>query len=101
MSGEVKWERHHRRRLAFPIPTRSSCLRQGCYNSALDAGKAEYDEKQKIFSPQNWLKAMDSLLKLKAVRMAMSFIASIPGGADMRNALVLPADRFGLRWVAE
>jgi hypothetical protein len=77
-------------------------LAAGCYNSALDAGKAEYDEKQKIFSPQNWLKAMDSLLKLKAsVRMSMSFIASIPGGTDMRKALALPADRFSLRWVAE
>jgi hypothetical protein len=73
-----------------------------CYNSALDAGMAEYQEKGKIFSPQNWLKAKDSLLKLQAsVRMSMGFINAMPGGAELRKSLVLPADRFGLRWVAD
>jgi hypothetical protein len=73
-----------------------------CYNSALDAGMAEYQEKGKIFSPQNWLKAKDSLLKLSAsVNMFMGFMASMPGGPEMKKALILPASRFGLRWVAD
>lgn len=73
-----------------------------CYNSALEAGMAEYQEKGKIFSPQNWLKAKDSLLKLQAsVRMSMSFIASMAGGPQLKQALILPPDRFGLRWVAD
>ena len=73
-----------------------------CYNSALDAGMAEYVEKGKIFSPQNWLKAKDSLLKLSAsVNMFMSFMPSMPGGKELKKALVLPASRFSLRWQAE
>ncbi len=73
-----------------------------CYNSALDAGMAEYQEKGRIFSPQNWLKAKDSLLKLSAsVNMFMGFMAAMPGGPQMRQGLVLPANRFGLRWVAD
>jgi hypothetical protein len=64
-----------------------------CYNSALDAGMAEYHEKGKIFSPQNWLKAKDSLLKLSAsVNMFIGFIPSMPGGPQMRQALVLSAN---------
>lgn len=73
-----------------------------CYNSALDAGVAEYQEKGKLFSPQNWLKAKDSLLKLQAaVRMSMNFISTMQGGAQLKKALQLAPDKFSLRWAAD
>jgi hypothetical protein len=88
--------------VSFPDPDALIVFAANCYNSALDAGMAEYAEKGKIFSPQNWLKAKDSLLKLSAsVNMFMSFMSSMPGGKEMKKALVLPAGRFGLRWAAE
>jgi hypothetical protein len=88
--------------VTFPDPDALIVFAANCYNSALDAGMAEYAEKGKIFSPQNWLKAKDSLLKLSAsVNMFMSFMSSMPGGSEMKKALVLPAGRFGLRWAAE
>lgn len=88
--------------VSFPNPDALIAFAANCYNSALDAGMAEYTEKNKIFSPQNWLKAKDSLLKLSAsVNMFMSFMASMPGGGDMKRALVLPPNGFSLRWVAE
>jgi hypothetical protein len=88
--------------VGFPDPDALIGFAANCYNSALDAGMAEYQEKGRIFSPQNWLKAKDSLLKLSAsVNMFMGFMAAMPGGPQMRQALVLPANRFGLRWVAD
>jgi len=86
----------------FPDPEGLIGFAANCYNSALDAGMAEYQEKNRIFSPQNWLKAKDSLLKLSAsVNMFMGFMSAMPGGPQMRQALVLPANRFSLRWVAD
>jgi hypothetical protein len=71
----------------LPDPDALIGFAANCYNSALDAGMAEYQEKGKIFSPQNWLKAKDSLLKLHAsVNMFMGFMASMPGGPQMRKA---------------
>jgi AIPR protein len=73
-----------------------------CYNSAFDMGMNEYAEKGKIFSPQNWLKSKDSLIKLKAaVQMLISLIGSMTNGAQLRQALVLSPDRFVDRWVAD
>ena len=88
--------------VGFPNPDALIGFAANCYNSALDAGMAEYQDKGRIFSPQNWLKAKDSLLKLSAsVNMFMGFMGAMPGGPQMRQALVLPANRFGLRWVAD
>jgi hypothetical protein len=73
-----------------------------CYNSAFEAGMNEYADRQKIFSPQNWLKSKDSLSKLKAsVQMHMNFIHNMPNGAQLREALVIPADQFVDRWAAD
>jgi hypothetical protein len=88
--------------VAYPHPDRLIEFAANCYNSALEAAVAEYQEKGKIFSPQNWLKAKDSLLKLSAaVNMFMSFMSSMPGGAELKKALVLAPNRFSLRWAAE
>jgi hypothetical protein len=88
--------------LEFKDPDALIGFAANCYNSALEAGMAEYAEKGRIFSPQNWLKAKDSLLKLSAsVNMFMGFMSSMPTGPEMKKSLVLPANRFSLRWVAE
>jgi len=73
-----------------------------CFNSALDAALSEYQGKGKLLSPQNWLKANDSWLKVQAaVRMYMSMIGGMPGGAEMKKSLTLPADKFALPWSAD
>lgn len=65
--------------VTLPDPDALIGFAANCYNSALDAGMAEYQEKGKIFSPQNWLKAKDSLLKLHAsVNMFMGFMSAMP-----------------------
>ena len=74
--------------MGFPDPNALIALAATCYNSALEVGMNEYQEKGKIFSPQNWLKAKDSLLKLQAsVRSAFAFIGMMAGGAQMTKAL--------------
>jgi hypothetical protein len=73
-----------------------------CFNSALDGALIEAQEKDRIFSPQNWLKAKDSFLKIQAtVKMYVSMLGNLPGGADLKKTLTIPADKFGLRWSAE
>ncbi len=77
-------------------------LAANSFNAALDAGVAEYTEKNKIFSPQNWLKARDSVLKLQAsVRMSISLISSMTGGPELKKSLYISPERFGLRWAAD
>lgn len=77
-------------------------LAANCYNSALDSAVSEYQEKGKVFSPQNWLKAKDSLNKVQAsLRMYMGMMTSMPGGPDLKKRLVLDASKFSLRWSAD
>ena len=88
--------------VGFPNPAVLIGFAANCYNSAFDASKAEAEEKGKLFSPQNWLKAKDSLLKLSAsVSMYMGFMAAVPNGPETRKALEIPANRFSLRWAAD
>jgi hypothetical protein len=77
-------------------------LAANCYNSALDTAVAEYNDKGKVFSPQNWLKAKDSLSKVQAsLRMYMQMMGSMPGGAELKKRMVLDPAKFSLRWSAE
>jgi hypothetical protein len=86
----------------YPDPSALISFAANCYNSAFEAGMNEHADKGKIFSPQNWLKSKDSLSKLRAsVHMHMSFIQSMNNGAQLRQALIIPADRFGARWAAD
>jgi len=86
----------------YPDPNALINFAASCYTSAFDAGVNEYAEKERIFSPQNWLKSKDSLYKLKAsVQMHMNFIGNMPNGAQLRQALVLPANQFVDRWAAD
>lgn len=87
---------------SIPDPDGIIRIAANCYNAALQAGMSEYQERNKIFSPQNWLKAKDSLLKLQAsVHMSLNLIGTMAGGAEIKKVLVLPPDRFSLRWVAD
>jgi hypothetical protein len=73
-----------------------------CYNSAFDTARSESEERGKVFSPPNWLKAKDSVLKIQsAANMYLGMIKNMPGGAELKKSLVLPADRFMLRWSAD
>lgn len=86
----------------YPDPSALVSFAANCYNNAFEAGMNEHAEKGKIFSPQNWLKSKDSLSKLRAsVHMHMSFIQNMPNGPQLRQALIIPADRFGARWAAD
>jgi hypothetical protein len=72
------------------------------FNAALEAAVEDYQDRAKIFSIQNWLKAKDSVLKLlTSVRMSVTLMSSMPGGPELKKALVLPAAQYGLRWVAD
>jgi hypothetical protein len=63
---------------------------------------AEHQEKKKLFNTQNWLKNQDSRLKVQAaVAMFMGMVKNMQGGPELKKSLTLPADKFGLRWVAE
>lgn len=73
-----------------------------CYNSAFDTARSEYEEKGKVFSPPNWLKAKDSVLKIQsAANMYLGMVKHMPGGTELRKTLVLSADKFMLRWSAD
>jgi len=73
-----------------------------CYNSAFDTARSEYEERNRVFSPTNWLKAKDSVLKIQsAANMYLGMVKAMPGGAELRKSLVLPADKFMLRWTAD
>jgi hypothetical protein len=88
--------------IRYPDPNALINFAASSYNLALDAGVNEYAEKEKIFSPQNWLKSKDSLSKLKScVQMHMNLIDKMPNGAQLRQALVLPAKEFVDRWAAD
>ena len=77
-------------------------LAANCYNSALEATVAEYQDKGRVFSPQNWLKAKDSLNKVQAsLRMYMGMMSSMPEGNVLKQKLVLDASKFSLRWSAD
>jgi len=73
-----------------------------CYNSAFDTARSESGERGKVFSPPNWLKAKDSVLKIKfAENMYLGMVTGMAGGPELKKSLVLPADSFMLRWSAD
>jgi hypothetical protein len=72
------------------------------YNSALDGANQEAQDKNKVFSPQNWLKAKDSMNRVRdALRMFLTMLPNMPGGSELKKRLVVPAEKFSLRWTAE
>jgi len=73
-----------------------------CYNSAFDTARSESEERGKVFSPPNWLKTKDSVLKIQAAtNMYLGMVKNMPGGSELKKSLLLPAEKFMLRWSAD
>jgi len=73
-----------------------------CCNSALENAVAEANEKSKLFNPLNWFKTIDAIRKVQAsARMYVNMLGSMPGGADLKKLLTLPAEQFTSRWSAD
>jgi hypothetical protein len=73
-----------------------------CLNMALQAAIDEYQANNKVFSPQNWLKNKDSILKVQnAVQMYLTMMGGMPGAKELKSALVIAPEHFSMRWSAD
>lgn len=77
-----------------------------CLNMAFENASAEANESNKIFSPQNWIKAKGSLKDIRsAIRTQLGSLKIIPGGKDILNkmneGLKLDKEDFEARWTAD
>ncbi|HET6386497.1 MAG TPA: AIPR protein, partial [Armatimonadota bacterium] len=73
-----------------------------CYNAAFENARSEIGSLGRVFSPPNWLKSKDSVLKIQAAaNMYLGMVTNMPGGQELKSALVSSADKFMLRWSAD
>jgi hypothetical protein len=75
-------------------------------NMALEAAANEPQPTNRVFSPQNWIKAKTCLAGINfAIHNYFSMLPLIPGGRDMKTrldaALTLEAEDFEYRWAAD
>jgi len=75
-------------------------------NMALEAAANEPQPQNKVFSPQNWIKAKTCLAGIKmAIHNYFSMLPMIPGGQEidrkLKTALKLEPDAFEYRWAAD
>jgi len=75
-------------------------------NMALEAAANEPQPQNKVFSPQNWIKAKTCLAGINmAIRNYFSMLPMIPGGQEidrkLKTALKLEPDAFEYRWAAD
>lgn len=75
-------------------------------NMALEAAANEPQPANRVFSPQNWIKAKTCLAGINsAIHMYFNMLPMIPGGKEMKTrlnqALALKADAFEYRWAAD
>ena len=87
--------------LDYVVDTAGKCL-----NAALENASAEASNDNKIFSPQNWIKAKASLKDTRsAVRNSLQMLKLIPQGADVVNklnsGLAMEKEAFETRWTAD
>jgi len=76
-----------------------------CLNMAFENASAEADN-NKIFSPQNWIKAKGSLKDIRsAIRTQLGSLKMLPGGKDilinLNKNLKMDAEDFEARWTAD
>jgi hypothetical protein len=103
------------------VPSPSSCLEKAkktnttgqiveiagaCLNTALEAAANEPQPANRVFSPQNWIKAKTCLSGINAaIRQYFTMLPTMPGGKEMsknlKDALALPLENFGYRWAAD
>jgi hypothetical protein len=75
-------------------------------NMALEAAANELQPANRVFSPQNWIKAKTCLAGINgAIRNYLSMLPWMPGGKDVKSrldaALALDAEAFEYRWAAD
>jgi len=79
-----------------------------CLNTALEAAANEPQPLNRVFSPQNWIKAKTCLAAINAaIRQYFTMLPTMPmpGAKDMaerlRDTLTLSRDNFEYRWAAD
>lgn len=75
-------------------------------NMALEAAANEPQLANRVFSPQNWIKAKTCLAGINfAIRNYFNMLPLMPGGKEMKGrldeALALDAEAFEYRWAAD
>ncbi|HQO10171.1 MAG TPA: AIPR family protein [Clostridiales bacterium] len=75
-------------------------------NMALEAAANEQQPGNRVFSPQNWIKAKTCLAGINfAIRNYFQMLPMMPGGGEIKNklntALIIEADSFEYRWAAD
>ncbi len=77
-----------------------------CLNMALEAAANETQPTNRVFSPQNWIKAKTCLAGINfAIRNYFNMLPLMPGGKEMKSkldlALALEVENFEYRWAAD
>ncbi len=77
-----------------------------CLNSALEAAAYEPQPSNRVFSPQNWIKAKTCLAGIRAaIRQYFTMLPTMPNGKEMsqriRQSLEMEASSFEARWAAD
>ncbi len=75
-------------------------------NMALEAAANEPQQQNRVFSPQNWIKAKTCLAGINfAIRNYFNMLPMLPGGQEIKNnlnqILVLNNEDFEYRWAAD
>jgi len=77
-----------------------------CLNTALEAAANEPQPQERVFSPQNWIKAKTCLAGINAaIRGYFSMLPTLPGGKEhsikLKETLKLDNEHFEYRWAAD
>jgi len=77
-----------------------------CLNMALEAASNEEQPPNRVFSPQNWIKAKSCLAGINfGIRNYFLMLPSMPGGNEMKRrldeTLKLDTGEFEYRWAAD
>lgn len=77
-----------------------------CLNSALEAAADEPLPQNRVFSPQNWVKAKSCLAGIRAaMRQYFNMLPAMPNGREtsqkLKSGLALTSDQFEDRWAAD
>ncbi len=75
-------------------------------NMALEAAANEPQPQNRVFSPQNWIKAKTCLAGINfAIRNYFNMLPMIPGGQEIKNklndTLLIGQEDFEYRWAAD
>jgi hypothetical protein len=75
-------------------------------NMALEAAANETQPQNRVFSPQNWIKAKTCLAGINfAIRNYFNMLPMIPGGQEIKDklnqTLALDSENFEYRWAAD